>query len=108
MPTPSELEAYKNLDPALYDAIRDEFLANGAHRRQMEAEESRRVTGLVKTGATIEKWALIAGSVFSFAALGLGGFAMFTGRPVGGLVALLGVLPGVLAVLRTSGRGKKD
>ena len=108
LPVPDELEAYKTMDPELYAGIRDEFMANGVHRRKMEAEESARLSVIVRQATATEKHSLYGTLIFAFCALAVGTVAIFTGHSVGAVVAIIGVLPGVMAVIRGTGKGKPE
>jgi hypothetical protein len=74
----------------------------------MESEDSERMTKIVRSATATEKYALYGTLTFAFCALATGVVAVFTGHSVGALVAVLGVVPGILVVIRGTGRGKPE
>ena len=100
LPEPSELQAYRELDPEMYEILKREFVANGEHRREMQRLEAADRKTLVN-GATRND---TLGMIFSFSvaatSLGFAVYFILNGIPAAALLAILGLLPPIIGAFR--------
>lgn len=100
IPDPSELQRYRDMDPALYDVIKHEFQANSAHRREMERLHAQDRNIIVRAASRNDAWGIVVSSLFAFASLGMGAYFVYTGRQIGALLGILGLLPATIGAFR--------
>lgn len=100
IPDPEELQRYRDFDPDLYALIKAEYAKNGEHRRVIEREFSSTQKTLIRGITRNDTFGILAS--WSFALLCVGGafYFMSQGQEIGGLIALVGVLPPLVAAFR--------
>lgn len=100
IPQAAELREYRDLDPRLYEAIVNEFEANGAHRRNMEALDAADRNRLIRAVTRNDTFGLWFSAFFSVACVGLAAGFVYFDKPAGALLGVLGLLPPIIGVFR--------
>ena len=88
------------MDPELYDIIKREFRANGEHRREMQVAEARDRRRLVNALTRNDTLGLILAWIFAVACVGGAAYFLVTGRPLGALIGVLGLMPPIIGAIR--------
>lgn len=100
IPDPGELQRYRDMDPDLYEVIKTEFKANGEHRREMQRLEARDRGRLVAALTRNDTLGLILAWVFALACVGGAAYFLATGKPLGALIGVLGLMPPIIGAIR--------
>ena len=108
LPEPSELQAYRDMDPGLYEIMKREFAANGEHQREMQRLAAADRKTLVNAAARNDARGMwMSWSVFLIS-LVVAGYFVIRGIAVGALIGVLGVLPPVIGAFRIRRSGKDE
>jgi hypothetical protein len=100
IPDPAELQRYREMDPALYDMIKREFEANGKHRREMQVLEARDRGRLVNAVTRNDTLGLVLAWTFAVGCVSVAVYFVATGKPVGALIGVLGLMPPIIGSIR--------
>lgn len=96
LPSPSELQAYKNIEPKIVDFLLESSMKEQAHRHKMDEEKMKVVKYTERKNGRMNWW----GMFFAFLALilmvGLSAFALYLDKPwfagIFGFSAVLGII----------------
>lgn len=96
LPDPSELQAYRDISPDLFEAIVSEFTQNGAHRRDMESRSMALDEQVVPSLVRLDGWGLASATLIAVLALA----AIVVANVLGDKTAAVGTaIPAVLLAI---------
>jgi hypothetical protein len=100
IPDAGELQRLKDLDPDLYDLVKQEYKANGAHRRDIEKCDSQDRRMFLKAVTLNERLGMAFSWSFALICVGVGVYFTLRGYREMAIIGILGVLPPVIGMFR--------
>lgn len=108
LPTPEELERYKQIDPRIVDYLLDQGMKEQKHRHQMDAEKMKIVRRSEGRSYSINWWGMFFALVSLVVMMSLAGFALYLdAKWLAGIFGVSSVVS-VVSIFVNGGRKKLE